>query len=135
MEPALHRHQVAEFVGRQLRQPRFAGADDRLGELALVVDDHADAFFDRALADEFVDVGIPGTESFDGRTVHVVILNDTIPDLSEGEYRFGVAAYDGAGNEAFVAKAPPAVIEQERKRVADFAATLAKVNEQLARLG
>jgi valyl-tRNA synthetase len=39
------------------------------------------------------------------------------------------------GNEAFVAKAPPAVIDQERKRVADFAATLAKLNEQLARLG
>jgi valyl-tRNA synthetase len=39
------------------------------------------------------------------------------------------------GNEAFVAKAPPAVIEQERKRVADFTATLAKVREQLARLG
>ena len=39
------------------------------------------------------------------------------------------------GNEAFVAKAPPAVIEQERKRVAEFAATLAKVNDQLARLG
>jgi valyl-tRNA synthetase len=39
------------------------------------------------------------------------------------------------GNEAFVAKAPPAVIEQERKRVTEFAATLAKLNEQLARLG
>jgi valyl-tRNA synthetase len=39
------------------------------------------------------------------------------------------------GNEAFVAKAPPAVIEQEKKRVADFTATLAKVREQLARLG
>ncbi len=39
------------------------------------------------------------------------------------------------GNEAFVAKAPPAVIEQEKKRVADFGATLAKVREQLARLG
>ncbi len=38
-------------------------------------------------------------------------------------------------NEAFVAKAPPAVIEQEKKRVADFGATLAKVREQLARLG
>jgi valyl-tRNA synthetase len=38
------------------------------------------------------------------------------------------------GNEAFVAKAPPAVIEQERKRVTEFAATLAKLNEQLARL-
>jgi valyl-tRNA synthetase len=39
------------------------------------------------------------------------------------------------GNEAFVAKAPPAVIAQERKRVADFEATLAKLSDQLARLG
>ncbi|OOG50788.1 valine--tRNA ligase [Polaromonas sp. C04] len=39
------------------------------------------------------------------------------------------------GNEAFVAKAPPAVIDQERKRLADFTATLIKVQEQLARLG
>ncbi|MBC5765348.1 valine--tRNA ligase [Ramlibacter sp. GTP1] len=38
-------------------------------------------------------------------------------------------------NEAFVAKAPPAVIEQERKRIADFSATLAKLQEQLKRLG
>lgn len=38
-------------------------------------------------------------------------------------------------NEAFVAKAPAAVLEQERKRVADFTATLDKVREQLARLG
>jgi hypothetical protein len=30
------------------------------------------------------------------------------------------------GNEAFVAKAPAAVLEQERKRLADFTATLAK---------
>jgi valyl-tRNA synthetase len=33
-----------------------------------------------------------------------------------------------------VAKAPPAVIDQERKRVADFEATLAKVKSQLAQL-
>ena len=38
-------------------------------------------------------------------------------------------------NEAFVAKAPPAVIEQERKRIADFTATLEKIQEQLKRLG
>jgi valyl-tRNA synthetase len=38
-------------------------------------------------------------------------------------------------NEAFVAKAPAAVLEQERKRVAEFTATLAKVQDQLARLG
>ena len=39
------------------------------------------------------------------------------------------------GNEAFVAKAKPAVIEQEQKRLADFTATLAKLREQLVRLG
>jgi valyl-tRNA synthetase len=38
-------------------------------------------------------------------------------------------------NQAFVAKAKPAVIEQEHKRLADFSATLIKVQEQLARLG
>jgi valyl-tRNA synthetase len=38
-------------------------------------------------------------------------------------------------NEAFVAKAPPPVIDQERKRVAGFSDTLAKVRDQLARLG
>jgi valyl-tRNA synthetase len=37
-------------------------------------------------------------------------------------------------NEAFVAKAPPAVIEQERKRVADFEATLSKMKTQLLQL-
>jgi valyl-tRNA synthetase len=50
----------------------------------------------------------------------------------EGEI---VKAEGKLGNEAFVAKAPPAVIEQERKRVADFVATLAKLKDQLARLG
>ncbi len=38
-------------------------------------------------------------------------------------------------NEAFVAKAPPAVIEQEKQRVADFSATLDKLRAQLQRLG
>ena len=38
-------------------------------------------------------------------------------------------------NEAFVAKAPVAVLEQERKRVADFVATVAKVKDQLVKLG
>ena len=38
-------------------------------------------------------------------------------------------------NEAFVAKAPPAVIEQEKKRVADFSATVEKIRQQLQRLG
>jgi valyl-tRNA synthetase len=49
----------------------------------------------------------------------------------EGEI---VKANGKLGNEAFVAKAPAAVLEQEKKRLADFTATLAKVREQLARL-
>ncbi|MFN4264805.1 MAG: valine--tRNA ligase [Aquabacterium sp.] len=39
------------------------------------------------------------------------------------------------GNESFVARAPAAVVEQEKARVADFGATLARVKEQLQRLG
>jgi valyl-tRNA synthetase len=38
-------------------------------------------------------------------------------------------------NQAFVAKAPGAVIEQERKRIAEFTATLEKLQDQLRRLG
>jgi len=38
------------------------------------------------------------------------------------------------GNEQFVARAPAAVVEQERARLAGFEATLAKLDEQLQRL-
>ncbi|WP_298600705.1 valine--tRNA ligase, partial [uncultured Limnohabitans sp.] len=38
-------------------------------------------------------------------------------------------------NEAFVAKAPPAVIDEAKKRVADFTATVEKIHQQLQRLG
>ena len=38
-------------------------------------------------------------------------------------------------NQAFVAKAPPAVIDQEKKRVAEFTAALDKLRDQLQRLG
>ncbi|MES2936256.1 MAG: valine--tRNA ligase [Pseudomonadota bacterium] len=38
-------------------------------------------------------------------------------------------------NEAFVSKAPPAVIEEKRKRVAEFGAALEKIRAQLTRLG
>jgi valyl-tRNA synthetase len=51
----------------------------------------------------------------------------------EGEIAKAVG--QAVSNEAFVAKAPAAVLEQEKKRVADFSATLARLRDQLARLG
>ena len=47
--------EVAEFVGRQLAEPRLAGADHGVGELALVVDERVDALLDGALAHQLVD--------------------------------------------------------------------------------
>jgi len=38
------------------------------------------------------------------------------------------------GNERFVGRAPPAVVDQERRRVADFTATLSRLRDQRARL-
>jgi valyl-tRNA synthetase len=39
------------------------------------------------------------------------------------------------GNEAFVAKAPAAVLDQEKKRLADFGATLSRLQRAAGRLG
>jgi len=49
----------------------------------------------------------------------------------EGEI---VKANGKLSNESFVARAPAAVIDQERKRLADFEATVDKIHNQLARL-
>ncbi len=49
----------------------------------------------------------------------------------EGEL---VKVHAKLGNETFVAKVPPAVLEQERKRLTGFTATLEKIRTQLARL-
>jgi valyl-tRNA synthetase len=49
----------------------------------------------------------------------------------EGEI---VKAQAKLGNESFVGRAPAAVVEQEKKRLADFVATVDKLKPQLERL-
>ena len=44
-------------------------------------------------------------------------------------------AQNKLGNDAFVARAPAAVIDQEKQRLADFSATLEKLKPQLEKLG
>jgi valyl-tRNA synthetase len=43
-------------------------------------------------------------------------------------------AHAKLANESFVARAKPAVVDQERKRVADFTTTLAQLQDQAGRL-
>ncbi len=50
----------------------------------------------------------------------------------EGEI---VKAQAKLANEGFVARAPAAVVAQEKERVISFGATLEKVREQMVRLG
>jgi valyl-tRNA synthetase len=57
-------------------------------------------------------------------------LNKEIARL-EGEIQ---KAQNKLSNEAFVAKAPAAVLEQERTRVSEFGATVLKLREQVKRL-
>lgn len=44
-------------------------------------------------------------------------------------------AHGKLGNASFVDRAPAAVVEQEKKRLADFISTLEKVQAQRTRLG
>jgi valyl-tRNA synthetase len=46
-----------------------------------------------------------------------------------------IKANSKLNNESFVVRAPAAVVEQEKARVADFSATLEKLHSQLAKLG
>ena len=52
--------------------------------------------------------------------------------MVEGEIKKAEAKL---GNASFVDKAPAAVVDQERKRMAEFGATLDKVRAQRAKLG
>jgi valyl-tRNA synthetase len=50
----------------------------------------------------------------------------------EGEV---IKVHNKLGNESFVARAPAAVVEQERGRLAEFTQTLSRLKDQLSRLG
>ena len=65
------------------------------------------------------------------RDAEIARLDKEIARL-EGEIK---KAQGKLGNASFVDKAPPAVVEQEQKRLADFTTTLEKVRAQRGRLG
>ena len=78
-------NEVAEVVGRELREPRFAGTDDGIGKFAFVVNHLTDAFFDRAFTDHLVDIDSAflsespctvGGLVFDGRVPPAVVMDD-----------------------------------------------------------
>jgi len=64
------------------------------------------------------------------RAAEVVRLGKEIDRLG-GEVAKATAKL---GNESFVARAPAAVVDQEKKRVADFTATMTQLRDQRARL-
>ncbi len=64
------------------------------------------------------------------RAAEVVRLSKEI-DRIDGEVSKANAKL---GNESFVARAPATVVDQERKRVADFTATVSRLRDQRARL-
>ena len=77
---------VAQRVGAELAEPRFAGgADNRIGQTALVVDERIDLLFDSAFADQLVHEdgarladapGAVGGLVFDGRVPPAVVVHD-----------------------------------------------------------
>ncbi len=69
--------------------------------------------------------------------VHIDVAAEKVRLTKEADRLAGELAKAQAklANPAFAAKAPPAVIEQENKRVTDFGAALQKIRTQLDRLG
>ncbi len=91
------------------------------------------------IVDALPDVGAPVQVVGDTRLMlEVHIDRDAERQRLERELARLQTEIDKAGgklaNQAFVAKAPAAVVAQERARLADFSATQEKIREQLARL-
>ena len=119
--------------------PDRPAADQAVADIKKAVDEwkgldprqyHSPEGFDalKKQLSEIVDAQEPGSPAV--VAAEKVRLSKEIARL-EGEI---TKAQGKLSNEAFVAKAPPAVITQERQRMADFESTLEKVRGQLERL-
>ncbi len=130
LSPALRVPLLASGDAERLRSFAYVRALGRLSEVTVMPDEAA---LDAAAAG--TPVALVGNDKL-ALKVEIDVAAER-ERLSKEVTRLGAEvtkAQAKLGNESFVARAPEAVVEQERRRLAEFETTLAKLNAQLARL-
>src|SRR5438876_6958419 len=85
---AAQAEELAQIVRAHLGDPRFASADDRLGQRHLAFDQVVERFLERARAEVFVHLDVTRLTDAEG-AIRGLILNGRVPPAIEVEYVVG----------------------------------------------